>query len=61
MAIRFQKAFGISAATLLRMQSAYDLAKAEAMAGAIDVERVPEPVQFSDASPLLVKWNKTTL
>tara|TARA_B100000929_G_scaffold112254_1_gene88803 strand:+ start:248 stop:382 length:135 start_codon:yes stop_codon:yes gene_type:complete len=44
MAIRFQKAFGIPAATLLRMQPAYDLAKAEAMADAIDVKRVPEPM-----------------
>jgi len=44
MAIRFQKAFGIPAATLLRMQPAYDLAKAEAMAETIEVERLPEPV-----------------
>jgi addiction module HigA family antidote len=28
MAVRFEKAFGISAATLLRMQAAFDLAKA---------------------------------
>lgn len=28
MAIRFEKAFGLSAATLLRLQAAYDLARA---------------------------------
>ncbi len=30
MAIRFEKAFGISADTLMRMQTAYDLAQARA-------------------------------
>jgi len=43
MAIRFEKAFGVSAATLLRMQSAHDLAQAKREAGSIHVERVPEP------------------
>lgn len=43
MAIRFEKMFGISAATILRMQSAYDLAQAEAVADTIKVERVAEP------------------
>lgn len=43
MAIRFEKAFGISAGTLLRMQSNHDLAKAKAAADVINVERVPEP------------------
>lgn len=41
MAIRFEKAFGIPAATLLRMQVAYDLANAKAED--IKVERIPEP------------------
>lgn len=43
MAIRFEKAFGISAATMLRMQAAYDLAQAERVADKIKVERIPEP------------------
>lgn len=43
MAMRFEKAFGISAGTLLRMQSNHDLAKAQAVADTIHVERVPEP------------------
>lgn len=43
MAIRFEKAFGISAATILRMQSAHDLVQAKNDAKAIKVDRVPEP------------------
>jgi addiction module HigA family antidote len=43
MAIRFEKAFGISAATMLRMQSAHDLAQAKHEAASINVTRVPEP------------------
>lgn len=37
MAVRFEKAFGISAATILRMQSAYDLAQVESAANGIDI------------------------
>jgi antitoxin HigA-1 len=40
MAIRFEKAFGLSAGTLLRMQAAYDLAQARLHEGEIQVERV---------------------
>ena len=40
MAIRFEKAFGLSADTLMRMQAAHDLAEVRARAGAIEVERV---------------------
>lgn len=40
MAIRFEKAFGLSADTLMRMQAAYDLAVVRARGGEIDVERV---------------------
>jgi antitoxin HigA-1 len=40
MAIRFEKAFGVRADTLMRMQTAYDLAKARARADEIVVERV---------------------
>ena len=40
MAIRFEKAFGVRADTLLRMQAAHDLAKARAHEKDIKVERV---------------------
>lgn len=40
MAIRFEKAFGLSADTLMRMQAAHDLAQVRARAGEINVERV---------------------
>ena len=40
MAIRFEKAFGLRADTLLRMQAAHDLAKARAHEKDIRVERV---------------------
>lgn len=39
MAIRFEKAFGLSADTLMRMQAAHDLARVRARAGEIAVER----------------------
>jgi addiction module HigA family antidote len=39
MAIRFEKAFGVKADTLLRMQAAHDLAQARAHEDAIQVER----------------------
>lgn len=38
MAIRFEKAFGISADTMMRMQTAYDLAKAREHADDLIVE-----------------------
>jgi addiction module HigA family antidote len=40
MAIRFEKAFGIDADTLLRMQAAHDLARARAHEGDIRVARI---------------------
>lgn len=40
MAIRFEKAFGVKADTLLRMQTGYDLAQARAHEGEIKVARV---------------------
>ncbi len=40
MAIRFEKAFGLKADTLLRMQSAHELAEARAHENEIEVERV---------------------
>ena len=39
MAIRFEKAFGVQADTMLRMQAAHDLAQARAHEGDIKVER----------------------
>jgi len=39
MAIRFEKAFGVKADTLLRMQATYALAEARAHEGTIQVER----------------------
>jgi addiction module HigA family antidote len=38
MAIRFEKAFGLNAATLMRMQAAYELAQARACQDQIVVE-----------------------
>lgn len=43
MAIRFEKAFGVPADTLVRMQAAHDLVAAKAAAKDIRVERLPEP------------------
>ena len=40
MAIRFEKAFGIKADTLMRMQTTYDLAQARAYADDIIVDKV---------------------
>ena len=40
MAIRFEKAFGLKADTLLRMQSAHELAEARAREDEIEVERL---------------------
>ena len=36
----FEKAFGLSADTLMRMQAAHDLAQVRAREGSIEVERV---------------------
>jgi addiction module HigA family antidote len=38
MAIRFEKAFGLSAETLMRMQASYELAEAREHEGDIEVE-----------------------
>jgi addiction module HigA family antidote len=40
MALRFEKAFSISADTMLRMQAAYDLAQARLREGELGLERV---------------------
>jgi addiction module HigA family antidote len=41
MALRFEQAFGVRADTMMRMQSAYDLAQAR-LRGGVKVERLPE-------------------
>ncbi|WP_299307790.1 HigA family addiction module antitoxin [uncultured Croceicoccus sp.] len=43
MALRFEKAFGLSAETLLRMQISYDLAQAEERRDDLAVARLPMP------------------
>lgn len=43
MAIRLEKAFGSSADTWLRLQTAYDLAQAMKKADKIKVQRLPQP------------------
>lgn len=40
MAIRFEKAFGVKADTLMRMQSAHEMARARAHEGEIQVARL---------------------
>lgn len=42
MAIRFEKVFGLNADTLLRMQSAYDIAEVRQRQDEISVEWLPE-------------------
>lgn len=42
MALRFEKAFGISAETMLRMQAAWDLAQARMREGELKVVRLRE-------------------
>lgn len=44
MALRFEKAFGLSMDTLMRMQNSFDIAQARKRAASIDVKPfVPEP------------------
>ncbi|MFN7923439.1 MAG: HigA family addiction module antitoxin [Bryobacteraceae bacterium] len=43
MATRFEKAFGVDMATLMRMQNSYDIAKARGRARAIKVRRYHPP------------------
>ena len=42
MAIRIEKAFGVSMGTLMRMQNSHDIAQAQKRAGEIHVERFVE-------------------
>jgi len=43
MALRVEKAFGVSMETLMRMQTAYDIAAARAAQGRIKVRRYRQP------------------
>lgn len=43
MAIRFEQGFGMSAKTLLRMQAAHDLTRAQSAAKTIKVSRIDPP------------------
>lgn len=43
MALRFEQAFGVQAATLLRMQASYDLAQAKTTSNAIEIKRIQIP------------------
>lgn len=43
MALRFEKAFGISADTLMRMQTAYEMVQARLHVGELAISRIPEP------------------
>ncbi|WP_306096537.1 HigA family addiction module antitoxin [Qipengyuania flava] len=45
MAMRFEKVFGISAATLLRMQLWHDLTRARLKASSLSISRVPPPAK----------------
>src|SRR5580700_10747494 len=47
MALRIEKAFGVRMDTLMRMQSAYDIAKARKREKQIHVRRVHQPVGVS--------------
>jgi antitoxin HigA-1 len=51
MALRVEKAFGVSMDTLMRMQNSYDIAQACKRAGEINVPRY-QPAPTSPASPL---------
>lgn len=54
MAIRIEKAFGVSMETLMRMQSSFDIVRAHSREGEIKVERyVPKP-QKKPEQPSLI-------
>jgi plasmid maintenance system antidote protein VapI len=43
MALRIEKAFGVKMDTLMRMQSAYDIAQTRKSAGKLRIPRLPLP------------------
>ena len=49
MALRIEKAFGVSMDTLMRMQNSYDIAKTRMRAGEIDVASFESAGRFSAA------------
>jgi len=53
MALRIEKAFGVSMETLMRMQNSYDIAQARSREGEITVKRfVPKPEKKPDQPKL---------
>src|SRR6202142_3810240 len=46
MALRIEKALGVKMDTLMRMQSAYDIARTRQRAGQIRVRRIPQPPEI---------------
>lgn len=50
MALRIEKAFGVSMETLMRMQSSYDIARARERADTIKVARFKPPATRADAA-----------
>ncbi|MGH6810805.1 MAG: HigA family addiction module antitoxin [Methylocella sp.] len=53
MAIRIEKAFGVSMETLMRMQNSFDIAQAHRREGEIKVKRYAPKVAPSDPQPKL--------
>jgi antitoxin HigA-1 len=54
MALRIEKAFGVSMDTLMRMQNSYDIAQARSREGEITVKRfVPKPEKKPEQPSLL--------
>ena len=43
MALRIEKAFGVKMDTLMRMQSAYEIARTRSRENEIQIDRVPQP------------------
>ena len=60
MALRIEKAFGVSMETLMRMQNSYDIAQARRREGEITVKRfVPKRREAGSAKPALTAGTAT--
>ena len=53
MALRIEKAFGVKMDTLMRMQSAYDIARTRLREGKIHVSRLPALADLRASSPTM--------
>jgi plasmid maintenance system antidote protein VapI len=51
MALRIEKAFGVSMDTLMRMQNSYDIAQTRKRAGEINVTRFSEELRSTGHQP----------